>query len=67
MFKILVECNGLGQTRAVFAYRLIAKDTVEERIAELQQKKRLLAESVIRGDGATLRDLSLDDLDRLLS
>jgi SNF2 family DNA or RNA helicase len=46
---------------------LIAKDTIEERIAELQQKKRLLADSVIRGDGAPLRDLSVEDLDRLLS
>jgi SNF2 family DNA or RNA helicase len=61
------RAHRLGQTRAVFAYRLIAKDTVEERIAELQQKKRLLAESVIRGDGAPLRDLSREDLDRLLS
>jgi superfamily II DNA or RNA helicase len=61
------RAHRIGQTHAVFAYRLLAKDTVEERIAELQQRKRLLAESVIRGDGAPLRDLSRDDLDRLLS
>jgi superfamily II DNA or RNA helicase len=61
------RAHRIGQTRAVFAYRLIARDTVEERIAELQQHKRLLAESVIRGEGATLKDFSLDDLDRLLS
>jgi superfamily II DNA or RNA helicase len=61
------RAHRLGQTRAVFAYRLIAKDTVEERIAELQQKKRLLAESVIRGDGAPLAGLSLDEIDALLS
>ncbi len=61
------RAHRIGQARAVFAYRLIAKDTVEERIAELQQRKRLLAESVIRGDGAPLRDLSLEDLEQLLS
>jgi SNF2 family DNA or RNA helicase len=61
------RAHRIGQTRAVFAYRLLARDTVEERIAELQQRKRLLAESVIRGDGAPLRDLSREDLDRLLS
>jgi superfamily II DNA or RNA helicase len=61
------RAHRIGQTRAVFAYRLIAKDTVEERIIELQQRKRVLAESVIRGDGAPLRELSLEDLDRLLS
>ncbi len=61
------RAHRIGQTKAVFAYRLIARDTVEERIVELQQKKRGLAESVIRGDGAPLRDLSLEDLDQLLS
>jgi superfamily II DNA or RNA helicase len=61
------RAHRIGQDKAVFAYRLIAKDTVEERIAELQQMKRALAESVIRGDGAPLRDLSVDDLERLLS
>jgi superfamily II DNA or RNA helicase len=61
------RAHRIGQTRAVFAYRLIARDTVEERIAELQQRKRLLAESVIRGDGAPLRELSIEDLERLLS
>ena len=61
------RAHRIGQTRAVFAYRLIAKDTVEERIAELQHRKRLLAESVIRGDGAPLKELSVEDLDQLLS
>jgi superfamily II DNA or RNA helicase len=61
------RAHRIGQTKPVFAYRLIARDTVEERIAELQHRKRLLAESVIRGDGATLSDLSLEDLDRLFS
>jgi superfamily II DNA or RNA helicase len=61
------RAHRIGQTRAVFAYRLIAKDTIEERIAELQERKRMLADSVIRGEGAPLRDLSVEDLDRLLS
>jgi SNF2 family DNA or RNA helicase len=61
------RAHRIGQTKAVFAYRLIARDTVEERIIELQQRKRLLAESVIRGDGAPLRELSIEDLEQLLS
>ena len=61
------RAHRIGQTRAVFAYRMIARDTVEERIAELQQQKRALAESVIRGDGAPLKELTVEDLDRLLS
>jgi superfamily II DNA or RNA helicase len=61
------RAHRIGQTKPVFAYRLIAKDTVEERIAELQHRKRALAESVIRGDGAPLRELSVEDLESLLS
>jgi SNF2 family DNA or RNA helicase len=61
------RAHRIGQTKPVFAYRLIARDTVEERIAELQQKKRALADSVIRGDGAPLQGLTVEDLDRLFS
>lgn len=61
------RAHRIGQTRAVFAYRLIAKDTIEERIVELSQKKRKLAESVINGDNHLLRDLSAEDLELLLS
>ena len=61
------RAHRIGQTRPVFAYRLIARDTVEERIAELQQKKRALADSVIRGDGAPLQGLTVEDLERLFS
>src|SRR5207249_11635184 len=40
----------IGQTERVFAYRLIAKDTVEEKVLELQKSKRGLAEAVINED-----------------
>jgi superfamily II DNA or RNA helicase len=61
------RAHRIGQTKPVFAYRMIARDTVEERIAELQQKKRALADSVIRGDGAPLKELTVEDLERLFS
>jgi len=57
----------IGQTRRVFAYRLIAKDTVEEKILELQQTKRDLADSIIRADNALIRNLKREDLELLLS
>jgi SNF2 family DNA or RNA helicase len=57
----------LGQTKPVFAYRLIAKDTVEEKILELQAKKSDLANAIISGDGSLLKSLSADDLQSLLS
>ncbi len=57
----------IGQTRGVFAYRLIARDTVEEKILQLQQTKRDLAESIIMADESLIRTLTRDDLAMLLS
>jgi SNF2 family DNA or RNA helicase len=57
----------IGQTRPVFAYRLVARDTVEEKVIALQQHKRELADAIIREDGAPLSALTRDELDALLS
>jgi superfamily II DNA or RNA helicase len=57
----------IGQTRRVFAYRLIARDTVEEKVLELQRAKRGLADALIGADAALIRDLSREDLELLLS
>jgi superfamily II DNA or RNA helicase len=57
----------IGQTRRVFAYRLIAKDTVEERVLELQQRKRELADAIITADNSVVRSLKREDLELLLS
>ena len=56
----------IGQTRHVFAYRLIARDTVEERVLALQQSKRAVFESLF-GDGGAIGSLTAADLDLLLS
>lgn len=57
----------LGQKKPVFAYRLIAKDTVEEKILELQKRKHTIAESLIKDDSSILKTLNLKDLDFLFS
>jgi SNF2 family DNA or RNA helicase len=57
----------IGQTRPVFAYRLIARDTVEEKVLELQETKRALADSIIAADESVLRTLTREDLELLLS
>jgi superfamily II DNA or RNA helicase len=57
----------IGQTNNVFAYRLIAKDTVEEKVLELQKSKRDLADAIINADNGVLRNLTRDDLELLLS
>jgi len=61
------RAHRIGQTRHVFAYRLIARDTVEERVLELQGQKRGLADAILNADSRLLRDLRREDLELLLS
>lgn len=57
----------IGQTRAVFSYKLITKGTVEERILDLQRRKRELANGVLGTDAGLAKALSEHDLQDLLS
>jgi SNF2 family DNA or RNA helicase len=61
------RAHRIGQTRQVFAYRLIAKDTVEEKILQLQDSKRDLASAIISQDNSVIRNLRTEDLELLLS
>ncbi|HEY0787030.1 MAG TPA: DEAD/DEAH box helicase, partial [Thermoanaerobaculia bacterium] len=57
----------IGQEKPVFAYRIIARDTVEEKILELQASKRELADSILTEDNSVLRSLDVETLEKLLS
>ena len=61
------RAHRIGQTRPVFAYRLICRDTVEEKIIELQARKRDLADAIVSQDSSILRGMTADDLQLLLS
>ena len=61
------RAHRIGQTRPVFAYRLIARDTVEEKVLELQKTKRELADAILGEDNSLIRDLKREDLELLLS
>ncbi|WP_158545207.1 DEAD/DEAH box helicase [Bremerella cremea] len=61
------RAHRIGQTKPVFAYRLIAKNTVEEKILELQAKKSTLAEAIISADSSLLKSLTAEDLQAILS
>lgn len=56
----------IGQTRPVFAYRIIAKDTVEEKVLALQAQKRAVADAIINADNSLIRNLAREDLELLL-
>ena len=57
----------IGQTRPVTAYRLIARGTIEDKVCELQERKRELANALFEEAGTSLRDLSRADLAWLLA
>jgi SNF2 family DNA or RNA helicase len=60
------RAHRIGQERPVMIYRLVAVDTVEERILELQQRKRAIGEAAL-GDAAAAASLTRDDLLALLA
>jgi SNF2 family DNA or RNA helicase len=55
----------IGQTRAVFSYKLITKGTVEEKILALQQRKRELAAGVLGTDTEVGKSLTETDVAEL--
>jgi superfamily II DNA or RNA helicase len=57
----------IGQTKRVFAYRMICKDTIEEKIQQLQNKKRLIADDLISTETGFLKKLTKDDILGLFS
>lgn len=60
------RAHRIGQKRAVTVYKIIAKDTIEEGIIKLQQRKRELSELAL-GDGGAASGISKDDLLALLN
>ena len=60
------RAHRIGQTRPVVAYRLVAKDTVEDRVVALSGQKRELARDVLGAPGRTLSGFDASDLEGLL-
>ena len=61
------RCHRIGQKNTVFAYKLIARDTIEERIIELQERKRELFQAVISAESNAIASFSREDVDFMLS
>jgi len=56
------RAHRIGQVNPVFCFRLIAKDTIEERILELQTRKADLAGALLTDDAGALKSLTPDDV-----
>lgn len=57
----------IGQTKNIFAYRMICVDTIEDKILQLQEKKKKLASELIADDASFVKALSKSDVEYLFS
>ena len=55
----------IGQTKNVFAYKMICKDTIEEKIIQLQQRKKELSDNLIGDNEGFVKQLSKEDVEFL--
>ncbi len=61
------RAHRIGQDKPVFIYKLIARDTVEEKILQLQEKKKDLVEQIISTESSFFKSLSKEDVGALFS
>ena len=57
----------IGQTKNIFAYRMICIDTIEDKILQLQERKKTLAKELIADDASFVKALSKADVEYLFS
>ena len=60
------RAHRIGQDRPVMVYRLVAKDTVEERVLDLQKRKKQIAETALSGEALVAGGVTRDEILALL-
>ena len=66
VFLMTLKTGGIGQDKTVFAYKLITRGTIEEKILQLQEKKSELFDRLISSDGASIKSLNETDVEFVL-
>ena len=61
------RAHRIGQTRVVTSYKLIARDTVEEKTLALQSRKRQIIQATLAGEETFLGSLSWEEIQELLA
>lgn len=60
------RAHRIGQKHDVQIYKIVAKNTIEEKIIELQKRKKKLSEAILSGDKLSASSLDKDDLFKIL-
>jgi len=61
------RAHRIGQDKPVFIYKIIARNSVEEKILELQEHKKELVEKLIGAEGSFFKSITKDDVKALFS
>ncbi|HEU4323035.1 MAG TPA: SNF2-related protein [Roseiflexaceae bacterium] len=61
------RAHRIGQDKPVFVYKLVTRDSVEQKILALQERKRALVEQIIAPESSFLKSLTRDDVEVLFS
>ncbi|MBC8073244.1 MAG: SWF/SNF helicase family protein, partial [Deltaproteobacteria bacterium] len=61
------RAHRIGQDKPVMVYRMVMEDTVEQKMVELGQRKRAVAESALGRDASAGKSLTMADIDELLT
>ncbi len=61
------RAHRIGQTKPVVAYKIVARDTVEEKILELQDRKRALFEAAVDAERLVVDALTREDLEAVFA
>ena len=60
------RAHRIGQQRPVMVYRLVARDTIEEKVMELKARKQRLVKAVLSDDALGTNEIEADDIRELL-